>query len=230
MARAGSDEHLGADRQVADPPSGGVVDGVRDRGCDACRGQLAEAFDAVAGDKRSLQRMKPALPGDALDRRTCLPAQRTASVRQLRTRRPSTCTVQAPQAPWSQPFFVPVRSSRSRSTSSRLSRGSTSRVYSRSLTVRCSARAIPVSWRSVMSMPSTVALNWMIEHHIIHTISGHDHRPARPSAPLRPTREDDVTPERTGSFLAARRRAMIKPWGLLRDRVSRPAGTRTLVR
>jgi len=35
-----------------------------------------------------------------------------------------------------------------------------------------------------MSMPSTVALNWMIEHHIIHTISGHDHRPAL-SGPLR---------------------------------------------
>ena len=27
-----------------------------------------------------------------------------------------------------------------------------------------------------MSMPSTIALNWMIEHHIIYTISGHDHR------------------------------------------------------
>jgi len=26
---------------------------------------------------------------------------------------------------------------------------------------------------------STIALNWMIEHHIIYTISGHDHRPAR---------------------------------------------------
>jgi hypothetical protein len=43
-----------------------------------------------------------------------------------------------------------------------------------------------------MSMPSTIALNWMIEHHIIYTISGHDHRPARP-APRRPAREDDVT-------------------------------------
>jgi len=32
-------------------------------------------------------------------------------------------------------------------------------------------------------MPSTVALNWMIEHHIIYTISGHDHRPVRPAPP-----------------------------------------------
>jgi hypothetical protein len=36
-----------------------------------------------------------------------------------------------------------------------------------------------------MSMRSTIALNWMIEHHIIYTISGHDHRLARPAA-LRP--------------------------------------------
>jgi len=27
---------------------------------------------------------------------------------------------------------------------------------------------------------STIALNWMIEHHIISTISGHDHRSAWP--------------------------------------------------
>src|SRR5271169_4781845 len=78
----------------------------------------------------------------------------------------------------------------------------------RSLTARCTARAIPVSWRPAMPMPSTIALNWMIEHHIIYTISGHDHRPARP-APLRRHREDDVSPEQKGSFFAARRRAMI---------------------
>jgi hypothetical protein len=34
-----------------------------------------------------------------------------------------------------------------------------------------------------MSMPSTVVLNCMTGHRIIHTISGRDHRPARP-APL----------------------------------------------
>jgi hypothetical protein len=55
----------------------------------------------------------------------------------------------------------------------------------------------------------------VIEHHIIYTISGHDHRPARP-APPRPApgddvtpEQDDVTPEQKGSFRAARRRAMI---------------------
>jgi hypothetical protein len=66
----------GADRQVADPLSDGVLDGVRDRGRNACRGRLAKAFDAENVD------------------------------------------------------FVPVRSSRARSMSSRLSRGSISRVYS----------------------------------------------------------------------------------------------------
>jgi hypothetical protein len=30
-----------------------------------------------------------------------------------------------------------------------------------------------------MSMPSTIPRNWMIGHHIISTISGHDHRPPR---------------------------------------------------
>jgi hypothetical protein len=38
-------------------------------------------------------------------------------------------------------------------------------------------------------MPSTIARNWMIGHHIISTISGHDHRPLRRGAPLRPHRE-----------------------------------------
>jgi hypothetical protein len=33
-----------------------------------------------------------------------------------------------------------------------------------------------------LSMRSTIALNWMIEHHIIYTISGHDHRPMARSA------------------------------------------------
>jgi len=44
-------------------------------------------------------------------------------------------------------------------------------------------------------MTSTVALYCMIAHHIIYTISGYDHRSARP-APLRRHREVDVTPER----------------------------------
>jgi hypothetical protein len=41
------------------------------------------------------------------------------------TRLPSTSTVQAPHAPWSQPFFVPVSPSRSRSASSSVTRAST---------------------------------------------------------------------------------------------------------
>ena len=45
------------------------------------------------------------------------------SVRQELTRRPSTSTVQAPHWPWSQPFFVPVRSRCSRSASSRVVHG-----------------------------------------------------------------------------------------------------------
>jgi hypothetical protein len=60
-----------------------------------------------------------------------------------------------------------------------------------------------------MSMPSTVALSCMTGHRIIHTISGRDHRPARP-APLVRHRDDDGTPERQGPFpAAAPRRAMI---------------------
>jgi hypothetical protein len=62
--------------------------------------------------------------------------------------------------------------------------------------------------RSVMSMLLTVALDCMTGHHIIHTISGRDYRPARPAL-LVWHRDDDVTREREGSFLTAQRRAMI---------------------
>src|SRR5207248_1072463 len=55
---------------------------------------------------------------------TALPSQRAASVRQERTRAPSTCTVHAPQEPRSQPFFVPLRRNSSRSASSNVVRGS----------------------------------------------------------------------------------------------------------
>src|SRR4051812_17369366 len=57
-----------------------------------------------------------------------------ASVRQELIRCPSTSTVQAPQAPRSQPFFVPVRASRSRSASSKVVRGSTNTVCACPLT------------------------------------------------------------------------------------------------
>ena len=39
---------------------------------------------------------------------TSRPSAIAASVRQERTRRPSSSTVQAPHWPWSQPFLVPV--------------------------------------------------------------------------------------------------------------------------
>src|SRR5262249_8084040 len=49
----------------------------------------------------------------------------TASVRHEFTRLPFTCTVHAPHCPWSQPFFVPVNWSRSRSISNSDARTST---------------------------------------------------------------------------------------------------------
>ena len=55
---------------------------------------------------------------------TALPWQRAARVRQELIRRPSRWTVQAPQEPRSQPFFVPVRRRFSRSASSKVVRGS----------------------------------------------------------------------------------------------------------
>ncbi len=54
------------------------------------------------------------------------PSYWTARARQELIRTPSASTVQAPQAPWSQPFFGPVTPRRSRSASSRLTHGSTS--------------------------------------------------------------------------------------------------------
>jgi len=45
-----------------------------------------------------------------------------ASVKQDKTRAPLTCTVQAPQAPWSHPFFVPINPNRSRKASNRVVR------------------------------------------------------------------------------------------------------------
>src|SRR5713226_7042577 len=53
-----------------------------------------------------------------------LPCASTASIRHEQADRPSTITVQAPQSPVRQPSLLPVSSSSSRRTSSRLSRGS----------------------------------------------------------------------------------------------------------
>src|ERR1700704_3812166 len=68
-----------------------------------------------------------------------LPASIAASVMQARTRRPSTCTVQAPHSPRSQPFFVPVSPNSSRKASSSVVRGSTAIVRGSPLTVRFTA-------------------------------------------------------------------------------------------
>ena len=53
---------------------------------------------------------------------TSRPSHCAASVRHDTTRLPSSSTVQAPHVPWSQPFFVPVRSSSSRSASTSVTR------------------------------------------------------------------------------------------------------------
>src|SRR5947209_17501314 len=57
---------------------------------------------------------------------TSAPSFITASVMQELMRRPSTSTVQAPHWPWSQPFLVPVSSSRSRNRSSSVVQGAIS--------------------------------------------------------------------------------------------------------
>jgi len=59
-----------------------------------------------------------AIRDEPFDRGDRLALAPNGSVRQDTTRRPSMCTVRAPQAPRSQPFFVPVRPARSRSASS----------------------------------------------------------------------------------------------------------------
>src|SRR4030095_6147465 len=62
------------------------------------------------------------------------PSHAAASVRHDRTRWPSTMTVQAPHAPWSHPFLVPVRPSTSRRASSKVTRESSESSWSLSLT------------------------------------------------------------------------------------------------
>ena len=71
----------------------------------------------------------PSSPARPSTVRIVAPSAWTASIMQLLTARPSSCTVQAPQLPVSQPMCVPVRSrsSRMKCTSSR--RASTSRSY-----------------------------------------------------------------------------------------------------
>src|SRR5262245_34795847 len=59
---------------------------------------------------------------------TVAPSFMIASVKHELMRLPSTRTVHAPHWPWSQPFFVPVRSSCSRRASSRVVHGATLNV------------------------------------------------------------------------------------------------------
>src|SRR5437879_7711844 len=67
-----------------------------------------------------------------------------AKERQEFTRRPLTCTVQAPHWPWSQPFFVPGMFRFSRRQSSNVVRGSSFRLYS-----------LPLMRRETGTAPST---------------------------------------------------------------------------
>ena len=78
-------------------------------------------------DERLLQRMKRVALGEPFDRRHDLRAVlHDRQVRHELMRLPSTRTVQAPHWPWSHPFFVPVKSRRSRSRSSKVIQGLTS--------------------------------------------------------------------------------------------------------
>src|SRR5262245_15450929 len=58
-----------------------------------------------------------------------------ARVRHELMRLPSTSTVQAPHCPWSQPFFVPVKSNCSRNRSSKVVHGAISNRFSAPLTL-----------------------------------------------------------------------------------------------
>ena len=101
-------------------------------------------------DEGRLHRVEPS------DRRRALRSSRPrrrpgsrASARQALIRLPSTSTVQAPHWPRSQPFLVPVSSSRSRSRSRSVTRGSSRSTSRRTpLMVRLRARVIlaPRRW------------------------------------------------------------------------------------
>src|SRR5712692_4851274 len=67
---------------------------------------------------------------------TSWPLACTANIRHERTLCPSTSTVQEPQAPCSQPRFVPVNPRSSRNTSASKRRGSTTRRWVSPLTVK----------------------------------------------------------------------------------------------
>ena len=101
----------------------------RHRRHDLARRAVA-ALVAVALDKRRLHGMQASgVPRPSIVVISS-PSCRRRSVRQEFTRRPLTCTVQAPHWPWSQPFFVPVSATVSRRQSRSVVRGSMRRVRS----------------------------------------------------------------------------------------------------
>src|SRR6201987_4626022 len=83
----------------------------------------------------------------------------TTNVKHDSTRLPSTWTVQAPQAPRSQPFFVPVKSKRSRRASSNVTRGSTFNLLGLPLTVKViSVRPASTPFAAESIRPSVCSL------------------------------------------------------------------------
>lgn len=93
-------------------------------------GRAVAALEAIMLDEGLLQRVRRALGAETLDGGdgTALKLHRKREAGQERW--PSTSTVQAPQAPWSQPFLVPDGCSLSRSRSSKETRGSSGRSTS----------------------------------------------------------------------------------------------------
>ena len=88
-----------------------------------------------------------------------LPWAVIANVKHDSTRLPSTWTVQAPQAPRSQPFFVPVKSKRSRRASSNVTRGSTFNLLGLPLTVKViSVRPASTPFAAESIRPSVCSL------------------------------------------------------------------------
>ena len=117
-----------------------------DRRHDLARRAIA-ALEGVLVEEGRLHRMQRAVrrasPSMVVIAR---PSTWAASVRQASTRSPSTCTVQAPHWPWSQPFLVPVRPRCSRRASSSVTRGSTASSCAVPLTSRSSVWFVIAVW------------------------------------------------------------------------------------
>ena len=87
-------------------------------------GRAIAALEGVVLDEGGLHRVQLAALGQALDGGDRAALDGGGQRQAASTRRPSTCTVQAPHWPWSQPFFEPVSARWSRSASSSVVRGS----------------------------------------------------------------------------------------------------------